>query len=272
MSCNVAAVMTCYNRKQKTISSIEQLKTTNKTNLSFVVVDDNSSDGTTDALYELAKQYPIKVLNGNGKSYYTGGMRIGLKYLLESEIEYDYLLLFNDDVEFYESCIDEMVDRSKQGENVVVGVCCNREGKMTYSAVKYSSGFSVNYKRLTLGEENADTFCANCVLIPWKAFMSVGNMDEKYTHSFGDFDYGFSLSRSGWNIVTSEKYIGVCEYNSERNTWNDKSLKRIERVKKKESVKGLPRKEWSYFLKKNFGIAHSLFFSCTPYIKILLKR
>lgn len=272
MNCRIAAVMTCYNRKQKTVTSIKRLLTTNEALLSFVVVDDNSTDGTIDALYELEKQYSIKVLNGNGHSYYTGGMRIGLKYLLDSGMEYDYLLLFNDDVEFYESCIDEMVKKSNQGENIVVGVCCDREGKMTYSAVRYASGFNVNYRRLMLGEENADTFCANCVLIPWKAFLSVGNMDETYTHSFGDFDYGFSLSRGGWNIVTSEKYIGVCEYNSERNTWNDKTLNRIERFKKKESVKGLPRKEWFHFLNKNFGFIHSIVFSCTPYIRILLGR
>ena len=144
---------------------------------------------------------------------------------------------------------------------------------MTYSAVVFRNFFRVSYKRLHLNDSNfADTFCANCVLIPWEAFYNNLIMDNHYTHSLGDFDYGFSLSKNGWRIRTSESFVGFCEYNSHKNTWLDNKLSIRNRILLKESVKGLPFKEWFYFLNKNFGLFRAVIFSVTPYMKILIKK
>ena len=40
----------------------------------------------------------------------------------------------------------------------------------------------------------------------------------------------------------------------------------------KESPKGLPSKQWFYFLKKNFNINYAVWKSITPYIRIILKK
>lgn len=269
----ILAVMTCYNRMHKTINCIKRLTDNPDVSLSFVVVDDNSNDGTKEALHSLQSHYDIHVINGNGSLFYTGGMRKGLDYILKNEENYNYILLCNDDVEFYPGAISRIVKESEEKKAVIVGVCCSNKGNMTYSAVNYCKGLKIQYTRLPLASDtSADTFCANCVLIPKHVFVSVGNMDSHYSHSFGDFDYGFMIRKKGYNIFTSSSYVGICEWNSRENTWRDKKLSRVDRIRKKESIKGLPYKEWFYFLYKNFGLSKAVLFSITPYLRIILKR
>ena len=79
---NICAIITCYNRKEKTKNCIQSLVMNNvEINFSFVIVDDNSTDGTFELLNEMKKDYNIHLIRGNGSLYYSGGMRKGMKYV-----------------------------------------------------------------------------------------------------------------------------------------------------------------------------------------------
>lgn len=282
----IIAVFTCFNRKARTKNCIHTLVKGNPgCKFTFAAVDDNSTDGTGEMLEALQKEsYDICLLKGNGSLFYSGGMRLGMEYVLEksaagkednnaSNNAYDYLLMLNDDVAFYEKCIEKMVAQSKeQGDAVVVGAMCDKDRYMTYSAVKYITG--IHYRKMEISEWNvpADTFNANAVLIPYEVFRKVGAMDRHYVHSLGDFDYGLSIKRAGYAIYPSKEYAGVCESNPQTGGWQDVSLSRCERIRQKESVKGAPTRQWFYFLKKNFGLVTAIKGCMTPYIRILLGR
>jgi GT2 family glycosyltransferase len=117
-----------------------------------------------------------------------------------------------------------------------------------------------------------DTFNANCVLIPFNVFQKLPNIDKKYTHSLGDFDYGLEAGRRGVPIVVSDFFVGKCNDNPSSGTWRDVTLSRRERLKKKESPKGLPRREWFYFVRKHFGFLSACISSMTPYVRILIGK
>lgn len=268
--------MTCFNRKEKTEKCIKSLEKKNSgINFSFVVVDDNSKDGTFDMLKELSNSYDIHILRGNGKLYYSAGMRTGMEYIKNSTIiDYDYLLMVNDDVAFYEGCVELLLQQSiEKGNSVIVGATCDKSGNLSYGAIKYI-GKGLRYRTLSILESNisCDTFNANCVLIPKRWFINSDIIDSHYRHSLGDFDYGLSLRKCGCNLYTSNFYVGMCNNNSSEKTWGNSNLSIKERLKLKESVKGAPFRPWFYFLKKNFGIVYALIYSFTPYIRICLKR
>lgn len=271
----IIAVFTCFNRKARTQNCIYTLVAGNPgCEFTFVAVDDNSTDGTGEMLESLQREgYDIRLLKGDGSLFYSGGMRLGMEYVLEDNNTYEYLLMLNDDVAFNENSIEKMATQSiEQGNAVIVGAMCDGNQHMSYSAVKYTKG--IHYRKLSISEwaVPADTFNANAVLIPYEAFRKVGTMDEHYVHSLGDFDYGLSIKKAGYPIYPSKEYVGVCESNPSIGGWQDVSLSRCERIRKKESVKGAPTRQWFYFLRKNFGFLTAMKGCVTPYIRILLRR
>lgn len=271
----ITVILTCFNRKEKTQACIRELVEKNAAcSFTFVVVDDNSSDGTVEVLQEMKKEYDICLLQSDGNAYYSGGMRIGMKHVLyDMKKRSDYVLIINDDVSFFDQTIEEMIRQSRaQKDAVIVGATCDDAGALSYSAIRYIKGISYEKLSITQWESEADTFNANCVLIPYEAFQKTGYIDEKYIHSLGDFDYGLELKRKGYVLHVSRKYVGICNNNPSKNTWTDSSLSRRERLKKKESIKGAPAKQWFYFLNKNFGLLTAIKGSITPYIRIMLKK
>ena len=271
----IIVLMTCFNRCEKTKRCIESLSRENKHpyNLEFVIVDDGSSDGTEEMLFFYSKKYIIHVIRGDGNLYYTGGMRKGMEYILASQQEFDYLLMVNDDVEFFEGFLDEMVEKSRKKDYaVIVGAIHNDIGALNYGAVKVRTKKSLKYRKLELHEQDvqADTFNGNCVLIPKEIFVKIGPMDEAYTHNWGEFDYGMMIVRAGYEIYTSGDYVGKCDDNLE--TYLDKKKTILQRLKDKESPKGAPFKQWFHYLHKNYGIAIAVLRCWTPYIKLLFGK
>lgn len=271
---NVLALFTCFNRKACSVKCVETLTKGNPNiNFRFIVADDNSKDGTEEAL--LAMDQDIIVKKGNGSLFYSGGMRLAIQTALELKDlnKFDYIMLMNDDVVFMDYSIEKIVGESKsKNDAVIIGAMQWDTGILSYGGVKYDKG--IHYT--TLGPEKSDiacdTFCANCVLIPLSVFKQAGQMDTCYIHSLGDFDYGMKISRMGIKMYTSSFFVGQCNDNSRGGTWMDNSLSLRERIKRKESPKGNPTKQWFHYLKKYFGLHYAVWYSLTPYFRIILKK
>ncbi|WP_342044832.1 glycosyltransferase family 2 protein [Bacillus sp. OTU530] len=272
---NIVALMSCFNRKDKTEQCIKDLVNGNKNiNFTFVVVDDNSNDGTDKMLKDFSKVHDVRVIRTEGDCYYSGGMRIGMQYILDNlNKDYDGLLLVNDDVQFFDNCIEKMYrDLVKNKNRVIVGTTCDKNRALTYGAIKYRK--SIKYKTLEISESHiqANTFNANCVLMDFNVLYDVGIYDKVYIHSLGDFDYGMMLSKAGYEISSTNEYIGICEKNSTNNTWLDMSLSKVTRLKLKESPKGAPLKPWFHYLYKHFGLSIAIRGAVTPYIRIIFSK
>ena len=270
----ILAIFTCFNRVTKTVNSIKKLVDGNKNlEFEFIVVDDGSKDGTIEALEQLRETISIYILQGSGSLYYSGGMRMGMEYALNNlKRDYDYLLMMNDDVEFFDGCICDLIAQSQEKQAVIVGTTCSHIGKLSYGAIKYKSSYK--YVTLDIEQSNtpADAFNANCVLIPYDCFLECGPIDPYYIHSLGDFDYGLIIRKKNYKIYPSKKYCGYCDRNDIKGTWLDISLSVRERLALKEKCKGQPRKQWFYFLKKNFGLIVAVRGTITSYLRIILGR
>lgn len=270
----VLALFTCFNRKDCSVRCVKTLSEGNPSvEFKFIVADDNSSDGTEQSL--MAMPQDILVAKGTGNLFYSGGMRLAIQKALDlKELDsFDYVMLMNDDVDFFDHSIERIIVESKKRENaVIIGAMQWDNGALSYGGVKYDKG--IHYRTLGPGECDiaCDTFCANCVLMPLSVFKRAGQMDECYIHSLGDFDYGMKMSRMGIKMYSSSFFVGHCNDNSKIGTWMDNSLKLNERIKRKESPKGNPTKQWFHYLKKYFGLHYAIWYSVTPYIKIILNK
>lgn len=266
-------IFTCFNRREKTVSAMKSLVDLNPSiKFHFIVVDDNSSDGTVEAIKKL--NYDTHLIPGTGQLFWCGGMRVGIDYYLNNSGNMDCLLV-NDDVIFAPNAIEKMVSlQNGRRDIVIVGATCDKYGNFTYGLRKHRDNKSIWLNPVLPNREEiaGDTMNANCVLIPKDVLVRVGNMDLKYSHSLGDYDLGFKLVREGFTLISSSEYIGICEENGFENSWRDPKVPRIQRLKKKESPKGNPHGEWYYFLRKNYGMWIAIKYSITPYIRIMLGK
>jgi len=267
----VLGLMTCYNRKEKTVRALTNLIQGNpKISFSFMVADDGSTDGT---FCELQKIPGVTVLRGNGSLFYSGGMRLAIEEAKKTKERYDYCLLFNDDVDFVTSAIEELC--RKDSAVIWVGPTSDEEGSLSYGGVIKTSKWRPKTEIVMADSKEGrecDTFNANCVLIPWNIFENLDNIDSVYTHSMGDFDYGFSAKRKGYRIKVSDTFVGQCPDNPVSVSWRNTELSRKERIRRKESPKGLPAKEWFHYLKKNYHVLTAVVYSAIPYLRIIFKR
>lgn len=268
---SVLGLMTCFNRKEKTVRAIKNLIQGNPAiDFSFIIADDASTDGTSEALQEFPQ---VTVLSGNGSLFYSGGMRLAIDQAKKAEKQFDYCLLFNDDVDFADSAIEELCE--KENGVIWVGPTSDEQGALSYGGVVKTSKWrpKTEIVMADLPEGRiCDTFNANCVLIPWGIFKELDNIDPVFTHSMGDFDYGFSAGRKGYAIKVSNKFVGVCPDNPVQASWRNTELTLKERIHRKESPKGLPGKEWFHYLNKNYNLLTAIVYSAIPYIRILLKK
>ena len=263
--------MTCFNRKEKTIKALERLIQGNPAiEFSFIVADDGSTDGTYE---ELVKIPQVRVIRGGGSWFYSGGMRAAIEEAKREQKSFEYCLLFNDDVEFFELAIEHL--SQKDASVIWIGPTSDEKGSLSYGGIVKTSNWRPKTE-IVMAEDDkgrvCDTFNANCVLIPWDIFMKLDNIDQVYTHSMGDFDYGFSARSKGYVIKVSNEFVGVCPDNPVEGSWRNTALSRKERLRRKESPKGLPAREWFYYLNKNYHFVTAVVYSLIPYIRIALKK
>ena len=268
-------IFSAHDRMDKTRECLYSLDDI-RYDIRYIAVDDGSVDKTAEMLRDFAREKDrnVDILNGDGRLYWAGGMRKGMKYVLSKGIESDYVLLVNDDVKFYENAIRKMTDTADANPGFcIVGATCDKNGTGTYGGFRYNSH---SVKETSIDMDDPDRSCdvanMNAFLMPYDVFCRIGMFDVHYTHKMADFDYCFELNRNGIGVLVTDYYVGVCEKRTIKSTWEDRDISRFERIRLKEDPKGLPAKEWFYFLRKNFGLKHAVWHSITPYLRILMGK
>ena len=247
----VTALLTCFNRREQTVACLRHLfaqALPPDVTVNAVVIDDGSSDGTSDVV---KGEFPNAVLlRGDGSLFWCGGMRKAWEDAARKNP--DYYLLLNDDTLLNNTAVDTLIKITGAPDAISIAVAAISDpstGVHTYGGIRDSDSSVPVSGRL----EICETFNANAVLIPRAVYQKLGVFHAAYTHAMGDFDYGYAATRQGIKIIQSAESLGTCSRNTLSGTWKDKSLSRRERFKKLQSPKGLPWKEWVVYNRRNAG-------------------
>lgn len=267
----LAVLITCFNRKEKTIRCVKSL--INQKNIpifDLYVCDDGSTDGTADAIKEIYKDAII--IKGTGNLFWSKGM-----YTVMSEAvkhNYEYYLMINDDVEFVSNMWNIMFEPYENGHKKIAVVGYTKShisGKVTYGGRKMIKS-RFNYVIGDIVEIEKDNFATvdvanwNCFLVDKETINTIGIIDNYYEHGLGDYDYCLRMRKEGLNILVAKDYIGYCENNSRKNTYLDGHVSRKQRIKKMLKPNGFPIKSWLHFVNKNYG-KYKFRSAITPYLK-----
>ena len=276
----IAVLMTCFNRRELTLGALAALhrqQNIDDLELTVYLVDDKSRDGTSQAVQE---QFPaVYLIHGDGTLFWNGGMRVAFAQAMADG--HDAYLWMNDDNLLEGDALSRLVQSARQhavhsGAAIVVGSMCDpatgawsyggwreekRGIKLLFHAVQPDKG----------GDLRSSTMNGNFVLIPDSVARTLGNLDPRFRHQFGDIDYGLRATKKGISIFVVPGFVGSCVDNSSAGTWRDAGSTLSQRWKHILSPKGSPPREWLLYTWRHFGW-RSIFYAPSPYLKALLGR
>jgi len=266
LTITIAVLITCYNRKEKTLKCLNALFNQNGLNESYSIevflVDDGCTDGTPEAI---RKDFPqVTIIQGSGNLYWNRGMYLVWE-TAASVKDFDYYLWLNDDTFLVKNAIEILLTEIFINSIVCGATKSQLSQKATYGA------FTSEPQKLLIPNgkyQNADYCNGNCVLIPKYVYEKLGNLDLVFQHALGDFDYSLRAREIGIEIKVAPKFAGLCESHETTPKWRSNSLNVIERLKNLYTpLSGCYPPEYFVFDKRHNG----LFEACLHYVTIHLR-
>lgn len=256
----IAILITCHNRCTKTLACIKSIFATEKPyelNFQVFLVDDGSSDGTSDAI---KNNYPqVNVIQGSGSLFWAGGMRLAWSEALKSN--FDGYLLLNDDTILFPSIFNELLAAHfySISEHLQPGIYIgstkdSKSNEYTYGGHRITnnlSGKSVVVKPDNETIQSCDFANANILFVTRNVVESIGILSSKYTHSLADYDYTLRVKKQGFPLLICTRYCGTCEIDHGPN-WLSNDFSLSERIKYLRNPKHLAYHEYLYFIKYHY--------------------
>lgn len=218
----VEVVFPCHNRRKLTLQCLKSLARIDRTGIDVhvVVVDDGSTDGTSDAIQE---EFPdAEIIVGDGNLWFTEGTNVGIRAALNHEP--DYVLLINDDQVFDSNAIRSMVECAERHPRSVVGsllLLWDTPHKLFQTAPVWRTrlGGWRHWHSQTLwtipkSPWKVDIIVGNCVLVPAGAIAEAGLMNSKRYPNFGDAEYTPRLRKLGWTLLIEPRARVFCQPNN----------------------------------------------------------
>lgn len=273
----IAAVMTCFNRRDKTLACLESLQRQHGHDAEIIpyVVDDGSTDGTGEAV---AREHPEAiVLSGDGSLFWGGGMRLALERAF-ADGGYDYYLWLNDDIDLDDDAVARLLAAAREleqrGQSSAVVVGSMRDpitGAVTYGGRhRPSRRRRSRYEVLQPPTEEpapSETMNGNLVLVPAAVAARVGNVDPSFRQQWGDQDYGLRTRAAGGSVWVAPGTFGACPRNPEA-VYGQRPLGA--ELRSLTSVKQLPPRDWATFNRRWAGPLWPVYWA-SPYLRRALR-
>lgn len=259
----VAVLLTCYNRREKTITCLKsfyEASLPHSYEFTVFLVDDDSSDGTG----EIVKQkFPeVIVIKGSGNLFWAGGMRLAWNTALAYN-NFDLFLLINDDVElkknFFNSLIQtENYSLKKTGERgIYSGATINiQNNNVSYGGHRIKNKlFSLKIETLSPAEipQECDITNANILGVSKNVVETIGILDSNFTHGIADYDYSLRAKKKNLPVWLAPGICGYCTDDHGVN-WKSSDVPLSERIKYLKSPKGLSYREYLFYIRRHFFI------------------
>lgn len=217
----VAAVIPVYNRKDLTLQCLRSMERLDldDIDLEIFIVDDGSTDGTSDAVI---REFPqVNIVRGNGDLWYTGAINLGIEAAMKTAPE--FLLLANDDQVYDSHALKFMVESAKRYGPCVVGALL-----LLWDTPHRIFQVSPTWKTIWGGWRHwqhqtiwtvpetcwdVDLIVGNCMLVTADAVKRFGPMNEILFPNSGDAEFTPRLKRKGIRLLVDPRVRVFCQPN-----------------------------------------------------------
>jgi len=265
---HIAILLTVHNRKQKTISCLQNIYSqviAAGYSMRVFMTNDGCTDGTPDAVREL---FPyVTIIDGDGNLFWNRGMWTAWS-CASSKREYDYYLWLNDDTHILENCLSTIIMASKDKDDkaIIVGPTVDSATRkvITYGG-RVGKGLVIPNGEMA----QVERFNGNIVLVPNFVFQKLGNLDYYFTHSKGDIDYGKRATKAGIEIWQVGKPLGICDVHPHIDRWCDPEIPFKKRWKLLNMPNGMPPNETFHLEKRHDGLLIAFIHYCSTVLHCL---
>jgi GT2 family glycosyltransferase len=228
----IAAILTVFNRKQKTLSCLEHLFAAldNYNNqdakegavqLTIFLTDDGSTDDTAEAIRVALPEQDIHIIQGTGNLFWAGGMRYAWEEALKSNQKWDYFLLLNDDTTPHKNMFEELFEaddyctKHYKRKGIYSGIISEpgNASVVTYGGSVFANKTKGRQIMLqpTGVPQQADMTNANILLIHHSVVDEIGIFYHGFLHACADYDYSMKACKKGFPVVVTSLICGECE-------------------------------------------------------------
>lgn len=267
----IAVLLTCHNRREKTLRclhSLFKMSIPNAYLIEVFLVDDGSTDGTSQAVKNLYPQ--INIIKSDGSLYWGWGMNLAWKKA--SVKDFDSYLWLNDDLILSNNSLSVLINNfvKSNRKSIIVGACQSSKNEVTYSG--YLS-LKNNIKLIPNGDiQKCEYFNGNVVLIPYQVFKKVGFIDSKFHHGKGDFDYGLRAKKAGIDSFVSSSYVAICELHNQLPIWCNSNYSILKRWRSFISPLGGNPKANFILERRHFGLVPATLHYFSIYLRLIFPQ
>ena len=217
----VEIIMPVHNRRELTLQCLRSLSRIDRTNLNvhIIVVDDGSTDGTSDAIRE---DFPdVEIVAGDGNLWYSAGTNLGIQSALKHNP--DYILAVNDDSIFDENFLQSLVECAEKHRRSVVGALLllwNTPHKVfqvspQWNVLQGGWRYWNDQTVWTVPQKpwKVEVIVGNCVLYPVEVIKEVGLLNADKFAQYGDAEYTRRIQKKGWQLLIEPRARVFCQPN-----------------------------------------------------------
>lgn len=203
MTTIINIILPVYNRRKVTERFIECLIAQSYINYRLLLIDDGSSDGTSEMVK--SKVNNLEVIKGKGDWWWAGSLQQGINWLEKNEADDNEILLFaNDDVTFDESFLQKAIEILKGENNIfLLPQVYDEKTDMTIE-----SGVEANLNRMTFkpatSQKKINCLSTRCLFLRIADLKKVGGFRPKILpHYWSDYEFTIRAYRKGIRLRTS---------------------------------------------------------------------
>lgn len=280
---SIAVLLTCHNRKAKTLKCLEHLyialnsyKNSNELTIKVYLTDDGSSDGTSLAVLD---KYPkTTIIQGSGNLFWANGMISSWQNAQKGQ--YDGYLLLNDDTIVYPYVFEELFRAHKhcvtnyKKTGIYIGATENDSKELTYSGAIVTNYLLASIKVVVPDGstyQKCDFGNANIMLVHKDVIKKIGILSQGYSHGKADYDYTMKAKKANIPSIICPNICGNCDYDHDHSYvgWETKNV--FERKKSLYSPTGVDFRSQLRFNRKFFPLRWPIVFAL-GYFKILFPK
>ena len=199
-------VIPVHNRKTVTTRCLAKVQEVLPPGVAVVVVDDGSTDGTSDVIRE---HFPwVHLLHGDGNLWWSGGVNAGVRYALANSAT--AVMTMNDDTLPTASLFQNMLAQHRKHPHAVLGALeIDADSEEVFSPGERIDWWTGKVKSVRAGKHASELrglapvthLPGRSLLIPAEVFQRIGLFDEKrLPQAVADYDFTHRARRAGFGL------------------------------------------------------------------------